>query len=136
MQRTIYTQKNKKIVTFWVTLAFTILEFLGPNIIFFFLFHPRFPYSVPGFILDVHYLAGCRDSNPSGCDCRQVFTSPWKKSTEVAVADLELLVPRPYTLPSVIFPPSILVFPGHPAMFEVYVVLPCAPLLPNPHSPK
>ena len=68
--------------------------------------------------------------------CRQVFTSPWKKSTEVAVADLELLVPRPYTLPSVIFPPSILVFPGHPAMFEVYVVLPCAPLLPNPHSPK
>ena len=49
MQRTIYTQKNKKIVTFWVTLAFTILEFLGPNIIFFLSFSSKVPVLGPGF---------------------------------------------------------------------------------------
>ena len=44
------------------------------NLIFFFkpLFDPSVPYSVPSFIVSVQYLAGCRDSDPSCCDCSQV----------------------------------------------------------------
>ena len=40
------------------------------------LFVPMLPYSVQVFVLYVQYLAGCRDSNPSCCDCSQVC-SQW-----------------------------------------------------------
>ena len=33
---------------------------------------PGFPYSVPGFLFHVQYLAGSRESNLSCCDCSQV----------------------------------------------------------------
>ena len=35
-------------------------------------FVPWIPYSVPGLLFYVQYLAGCRDSNPSCCDHSQV----------------------------------------------------------------
>ena len=36
------------------------------------LFVPGVPYSVPGFLLYVQYVAGCRELNPSCCDRSKV----------------------------------------------------------------
>ena len=47
-------------------------NFLSDDFFFFSLFVPGVPYSVPGFLLYVQYLAGCRESNPSCCDRSQV----------------------------------------------------------------